>query len=51
MIELPSAALMIDETTHTTATLSWEDEFSGVPYSVDYSITGSDDGSGTKVWC
>jgi hypothetical protein len=29
---------------HTTAELSWEDNFGGVPYFVDYSIAGS------QVW-
>ena len=27
--------------THTTAELSWNDNFSGLPYSIDYSISGS----------
>ncbi len=33
--------LSADAITHTTAELSWNDNFSGPPYSVDYSISGS----------
>ncbi|MFZ6013618.1 MAG: FG-GAP-like repeat-containing protein, partial [Bacteroidota bacterium] len=34
--------LSVNAITHTTAELSWSDNFSGVPYVVDYSILGSD---------
>jgi Zn-dependent metalloprotease len=33
--------LIAENITHTTAKLSWSDNFSGMPYSVDYSIAGS----------
>lgn len=33
--------LSVDAITHTTADLSWSDHFSGQPYAVDYSISGS----------
>lgn len=33
--------LLVGTVTHTTAELSWSDNFGGVPYSVDYSISGS----------
>lgn len=34
--------LSADAITQTTAELSWEDSYSGMPYSIDYSISGSD---------
>jgi Zn-dependent metalloprotease len=33
--------LSVNAITHTTAELSWEDNFSGLPYSFEYSISGS----------
>jgi hypothetical protein len=33
--------LTANDITYTTAELSWNDDFSGVPYSIDYSIAGS----------
>ncbi|WP_084137831.1 M4 family metallopeptidase [Chryseolinea serpens] len=36
--------LSADAITHTTAELSWSDNFDGYPYVIDYSISGS------KVW-
>ncbi len=33
--------LSADAITHTSAQLSWDDDFSGVPYLIDYSISGS----------
>lgn len=33
--------LSVDATTHTTAEISWRDTYSGYPYAVDYSISGS----------
>jgi len=33
--------LSANAVTHTTAELSWSDNFSGLPYSIDYSIWGS----------
>jgi Secretion system C-terminal sorting domain/Fibronectin type III domain len=33
--------LSANDITYTTAELSWSDNFSGLPYSIDYSISGS----------
>ncbi|HEX5169135.1 MAG TPA: fibronectin type III domain-containing protein, partial [Cyclobacteriaceae bacterium] len=33
--------LSVNDITYTTAELSWSDNFSGLPYAVDYSISGS----------
>ncbi len=33
--------LSVNGITHTTAELSWNDNFGGLPYSIDYSISGS----------
>jgi Zn-dependent metalloprotease len=33
--------LSVNSVTHTTAELSWSDNFNGLPYSIDYSISGS----------
>jgi Zn-dependent metalloprotease len=33
--------LSVDAITHTTADLSWNDNFDGFPYSIEYSISGS----------
>lgn len=33
--------LSIDHVTHTSAEISWESAFAGVPYFIDYSISGS----------
>jgi Zn-dependent metalloprotease len=33
--------LSVNGITHTTAELSWDDNFDGLPYSIDYSISGS----------
>jgi Zn-dependent metalloprotease len=33
--------LSVNAITHTTAELFWDDNYSGIPYSVDYSISGS----------
>jgi Zn-dependent metalloprotease len=41
--------LSANDITYTTAELSWSDNFSGIPYSIDYSIAGSNSWQTTKT--
>lgn len=41
--------LSANDITYTTVELSWSDNFSGIPYSVDYSIAGSNNWQTTKT--
>lgn len=41
--------LAVNDITHTTAELSWSDNFSSLPYAIDYSISGSNAWSTTET--